>query len=72
MNGENSNTAAVFMAAIQMINSTIEKSFSLAEANAQRRHEEAMYKLETDRLVAQAEAHYKNAQALEIESRLMK
>lgn len=52
------------------LSNVIEKSFTLAEANAERRHKETMYSLETSRIVAQAEARLKNAQASEIESRI--
>lgn len=69
MNGENSNTAAI-VAAIQLINSVIEKGFILAEANAKRSHEETMYSLETSRIQAQAQARLANAQAAEIENRI--
>jgi hypothetical protein len=52
------------------LSNVIEKSFALAEANAERRHKERMYELETNRLEAQASAHLKNAQAAEIEARI--
>jgi hypothetical protein len=57
---------------ITALSGVIEKSFTFAEANAKRRHEETMYQLETNRIVAKAEAHLKDAQASEIEARLQK
>lgn len=72
MNTNDANNAAVYMAAIQLIQSTIEKGFALAEANAQRRHEESMYSLETARIEAQANARLTNAQAAEVEARVQK
>lgn len=57
---------------VTALSGVIEKSFNFAENNAERRHKEAMYSLETSRIVAQAEARLKNAQASEIEARVQK
>jgi hypothetical protein len=50
----------------------LEKVLSTIDKNLEREHQERMYELETNRLVAQADIRLKNAQASEIEARVQK
>jgi hypothetical protein len=68
MNPNDVNNSAMVIA----LCSALEKVLSTIDKNLERQHQETMYSLETDRLVAQADIRLKNAQASEIEARVQK